>query len=54
MTEEITVELTRDPPLVEAAGSFVRSEVVTGVCGRTKALQRFTCGKGCGFVVNVN
>ncbi len=56
MTEELIVTLERDPPVVPAPVPCVvaTDAVITGVVARTETLQRFTCGQGCGFVINVN
>lgn len=57
MTDSVTVELITDPPPVVAAGSsfvVVLDAATTGEVGRTGTLQRFTCGHGCGFIVNTN
>jgi hypothetical protein len=52
MNDQITVELERDTPL-ETVGVFSYG-ASTGVLANTIVRQRFSCGKGCGFVVNVN
>lgn len=53
MTDSVTVELERDPA-PEAGALIPVAEDAHGIISSTAIRQRFTCGQGCGFVVNVN
>lgn len=53
MTDQVTVGIERDAP-PETVGAFFVSGVEVAAVAATEVRQRFSCGKGCGFVVNVN
>lgn len=57
MTDSIEVELETDVPVPtpERAVKHPPLDVVrSGSAGRQATLRRFSCGHGCGFIVNTN